>query len=213
MTDRRKGRGHTNARRLPAWPFGTATQVAELCGGINARTVQKLVAKHVLPTPERPGWYHLPRCVAAYCPYVQEIHGSAADDGEDIRSAKLRYWTARADLEELEAEAKAGTLIPYAHAELILTEAIAALRVECDANAGRLAPGLAVESNAAVIRRRLLDEYRGACARAAAKVAELTPTASPRETRRNETAEPEADGTRSGSQTRRATAEEHQTGS
>ncbi len=156
-------------RHRPFDIHGVTREIAATAIGLSPRRFHELVKAKILPAPLQHGKYDLPSVVRAWTEYV------AADKEGDatIAAAKRRFWNARADIEELEVDEKAGGLIPYGYAETVVMEAIATLRAECDGNAGRLAADLAAQTDAAAVRRRLLDEYRAACARAAVKVSEL----------------------------------------
>jgi hypothetical protein len=179
--DRRKGRqvgrqpGQGSKRGTPVWPCGTVDQARELCGGIAAVTLRQLVQKGVLPRPERAGWYHLPTTVAAYFDYTMGTQG----EGDDINTAKLRFWRAKGRHEELDAEQLDGRLIPLERAEAVQDEVLAELAGEMDGMAGKLAAELAGSRDIAFCRRRMLEEFRGARARAAAKVDRLRAAGEP----------------------------------
>lgn len=195
-TDRRRGKAD-NARERPTWPCGSIGQVVELLAAlgysITGTSIQRLVQRGILPRPERVGWYLLGQTAAAYIRYVD---AEAAPNGEteDLNAVKLRYWQARADNEELAAEATARMTILQADAEATQTAAFALFRARLDGIPARLAAELAGIANEAKIRKRLMAELReayGAAASALARLGDRQPAA---RDRADDEPAPEPDG-------------------
>jgi hypothetical protein len=141
--------------------------------GMPSGSYGTLVNRGILPTSTERGVHDL---IAIFAGYAKYLDGSRAEQraaSGPMAEAKLRLTEAQAALAELEAEQRAGALIPLAHAELVSSELVSQLRAEIDGMAGRLAAELSAESDAALIRRTLLVAYRGACDRAADKIARL----------------------------------------
>jgi hypothetical protein len=151
-----------------------ARAVAIEAMGLPAGTFDRLVSQRTLPPGPERGVYDLVALFAAYVGYldVERAEGGKGGDPE-MRGERLRYLTAHADVEEIEAEQRAGKVVLVDLIDRLILEAFAFLRGEIDGNAGRLAAPMAAESDPATCRRMLLDEYRGALDRSARKLTEL----------------------------------------
>lgn len=133
----------------------------------SVRMFQKHVQAGIFPPPVARGVHDFIAVLQAFADMVQ---AEAAGD-DSIAEAKRRFWNARAQREEQEAATEADQLLVKADVLEVERQAMIVLATQMDAVASRLASEVAGLSDAAVIRRRLLDELR-ACRASAARIFE-----------------------------------------
>ncbi len=122
--------------------MSTATQpiavIAKLLD-LSERRVQQLSREGVIPRAER-GQYDLVGSVRGYVRYLRDQAAKAQAGAPDYASERARCIRARADLAEMEAEAKRGSLIAAEDVEVAWIAVLALLRTRLLGLPDRLAP-------------------------------------------------------------------------
>lgn len=131
------------------------------------RELQLRIQMRELPGPVRGGGYDLIEAVDAWFRF--KVLSAAEAERGDL-SSKDRYWAARAQKEEIEAEAAAGRYVPLVDMLEAWQSCFSMVANRVDAVAGRVAAELAGVADAAIIRKRLMEELRGARAEAAEQI-------------------------------------------
>jgi len=124
---------------------------------LSERRVQQLSREGVIPKATR-GHYDLIGSVQGYVRYLRDQAAKAQAGAPDYASERARFIRARADLAEMEAEQKRGSLIAATDVEGAWIAVLALLRTRLLALPDRLAPQLHAEDSPAGIR----DGLRGA---------------------------------------------------
>lgn len=127
------------------YPVGTIAKLLEL----TERRVYQLAAQGVIPrTPK--GRYELVPAVRGYVRYLRDRAINAdVKDGEE-GDHKKRLTKARADIAEMEAERLRESLVPVENVERVWIEAASNVRARLLAIPHKVAPLVAVETNATV---------------------------------------------------------------
>lgn len=142
------------------------TVIAKLLD-LSERRVQQLSREGVIPKATR-GQYDLVGSVRGYVRYLRDQALRAQAGAPDYASERARFIRARADLAEMEAEEKRGSLIAAEDVETAWIAVLAALRTRLLALPDRLAPRLHAEESPAGMR----DLMRGAVREALEELAE-----------------------------------------
>lgn len=144
-------------------PIGVIAKLLDL----SERRVQQLSREGVIPKATR-GQYELVGSVRGYVRYLRDQAAKAQAGAPDYASERARFIRARADLAEMEAEAKRGSLIAAEDVEAAWIAVLALLRTRLLALPDRLAPQLHAEASPASVR----DVMRGAIREALEELAE-----------------------------------------
>lgn len=134
-------------------PIGVIAKLLDL----SERRVQQLSREGVIPKAER-GQYDLIGSVRGYVRYLRDQAQKAQAGAPDYAAERARFIRARADLAEMEAEEKRGSLIASEDAETAWIAVLALLRTRMLGLPDRLAPQLHAEKCTAGVR----DVMRGA---------------------------------------------------
>lgn len=144
-------------------PIGVIAKLLDL----SERRVQQLSREGVIPKATR-GQYELIGSVRGYVRYLRDQAAKAQAGAPDYASERARFIRARADLAEMEAEAKRGSVIAAEDVEAAWIAVLALLRTRLLALPDRLAPQLHAEASPASVR----DVMRGAIREALEELAE-----------------------------------------
>lgn len=106
---------------------------------LSERRVQQLSREGVIPKATR-GQYDLIASVRGYVRYLRDQAARAQAGAPDYASERARFIRARADLAEMEAEEKRGSVIAAEDAEAAWIAVLALLRTRLLALPDRLAP-------------------------------------------------------------------------
>lgn len=147
----------------PSQPIGVIAKLLDL----SERRVQQLSREGVIPKATR-GQYDLIGSVRGYVRYLRDQAAKAQAGAPDYASERARFIRARADLAEMEAEEKRGSVIGAEDVEAAWIAVLALLRTRLLALPDRLAPRLHAEANPAGVR----DVMRGAIREALEELAE-----------------------------------------
>jgi phage terminase Nu1 subunit (DNA packaging protein) len=134
---------------------------------LSERRVQQLSREGVIPKATR-GQYELIGSVRGYVRYLRDQAAKAQAGAPDYASERARFIRARADLAEMEAEEKRGSVIAAEDVEAAWIAVLALLRTRMLALPDRLAPQLHAEASPASVR----DVMRGAIREALEELAE-----------------------------------------
>lgn len=134
---------------------------------LSERRVQQLSREGVIPKAER-GQYDLIGSVRGYVRYLRAQAVAAQAGAPDYAVERARLIRARADLSEMEAETRRGTLIAAEQIETAWIDLLALLRTRLLALPDRLAPVVQAEATPAGAR----DAIRSAIREALEEVAE-----------------------------------------
>lgn len=146
-----------------AQPIGVIAKLLDL----SERRVQQLGREGVIPKATR-GQYDLVGSVRGYVRYLRDQAAKAQAGAPDYAAERARFIRARADLAEMEAEEKRGSVIAAEEVEAAWIAVLAALRTRLLALPDRLAPQLHAEDSPAGVR----DVMRGALREALQELAE-----------------------------------------
>jgi phage terminase Nu1 subunit (DNA packaging protein) len=141
---------------------------------LSERRVQQLSREGVIPKAER-GQYDLVGSVRGYVRYLRDQATKAQTGAPDYAAERARFIRARADLAEMEAEQRRGTLIAAEDAEAAWIAVLALLRTRLLGLPDRLAPLIHAETSLPVTR----DLIRGAIREALDELAETDVTSEP----------------------------------
>jgi phage terminase Nu1 subunit (DNA packaging protein) len=119
----------------PAQPISVIARLLDL----SERRVQQLSREGVIPKAER-GQYDLIGSVRGYVRYLRDQAVRAQAGAPDYASERARFIRARADLAEMDAEARRGVMIPAGEVEGAWIAVLALLRTRLLALPDRLAP-------------------------------------------------------------------------
>ncbi|MBK45026.1 MAG: terminase small subunit, Nu1 [Roseovarius sp.] len=147
----------------PAQPISVIAKLLDL----SERRVQQLSREGVIPKATR-GQYDLIGSVRGYVRYLRDQAAKAQAGAPDYASERARFIRARADLAEMEAEAKRGAVIAAEDVEAAWIAVLAALRTRLLALPDRLAPAVHAEASPAGVR----DVIRGAIRESLEELAE-----------------------------------------
>ena len=134
---------------------------------LSERRVQQLSREGVIPKATR-GQYDLIGSVRGYVRYLRDQAAKAQAGAPDYASERARFLRARADLAEMEAEQKRGSLLAAEDVETAWIAVLARLRTRLLALPDRLAPLVHAETSPAGVR----DVIRGAIREALEELAE-----------------------------------------
>jgi phage terminase Nu1 subunit (DNA packaging protein) len=146
-----------------AQPIGVIAKLLDL----SERRVQQLSREGVIPKATR-GQYDLIGSVRGYVRYLRDQAAKAQAGAPDYASERARFLRARADLAEMEAEQKRGSLLAAEDVETAWIAVLARLRTRLLALPDRLAPLVHAETSPAGVR----DVIRGAIREALEELAE-----------------------------------------
>ena len=144
-------------------PIGVIAKLLDL----SERRVQQLSREGVIPKATR-GQYDLVGSVRGYVRYLRDQAAKAQAGAPDYAAERARFIRARADLAEMEAEEKRGSVIAAEDVEAAWIAMLALLRTRLLALPDRLAPRLHAEASPAGVR----DVMRGAIREALEELAE-----------------------------------------
>lgn len=144
-------------------PIGVIAKLLDL----SERRVQQLSREGVIPKATR-GQYDLVGSVRGYVCYLRDQAAKAQAGAPDYAAERARFIRARADLAEMEAEEKRGSVIAAEDVEAAWIAMLALLRTRLLALPDRLAPQVHAEANPAGVR----DVMRGAIREALEELAE-----------------------------------------
>ncbi len=116
-------------------PIGVIAKLLDL----SERRVQQLSREGVIPKATR-GQYDLIGSVRGYVRYLRDQAAKAQDGAPDYAAERARFIRARADLAEMEAEEKRGSVIAAEDVEAAWIAVLALLRTRLLALPDRLAP-------------------------------------------------------------------------
>ena len=116
-------------------PIGVIAKLLDL----SERRVQQLSREGVIPKANR-GQYELIGSVRGYVQYLREQAAKAQAGAPDYASERARFIRARADLAEIEADEKRGSIIAAEDVEAAWIAVLALLRTRLLALPDRLAP-------------------------------------------------------------------------
>ena len=116
-------------------PIGVIAKLLDL----SERRVQQLSREGVIPRAER-GQYDLIGSVRGYVRYLRDQAAKAQAGAPDYASERARFIRARADLAEMEAEEKRGSVIAAEDVEAAWIAVLSLLRTRLLALPDRLAP-------------------------------------------------------------------------
>lgn len=128
-------------------PIGVIARLLDL----SERRVQQLSREGVIPKAER-GQYDLIGSVRGYVRYLRDQATKALAGAPDYAAERARFIRARADLAEMEAEEKRGSVIAAEDVETAWIAVLALLRTRLLALPDRLAPQLHAEESLAGVR-------------------------------------------------------------
>lgn len=131
-------------------PIGVIAKLLDL----SERRVQQLSREGVIPKATR-GQYDLIGSVRGYVIYLRDLAVKAQAGAPDYAAERARFIRARADLAEMEAEARRGSVIAAEDVEAAWIAVLALLRTRLLALPDRLAPRLYAEPNPAGVRDAL----------------------------------------------------------
>lgn len=134
---------------------------------LSERRVQQLSRDGVIPKATR-GQYDLVGSVRGYVRYLRDQAAKAQAGAPDYASERARFIRARADLAEMEAEEKRGSVIVAGDVEVAWIAVLSLLRTRLLALPDRLAPVAHAEATPAGVR----DVIRGAIREALEDLAE-----------------------------------------
>lgn len=134
---------------------------------LSERRVQQLSRDGVIPKATR-GQYDLIASVRGYVRYLRDQAAKAQAGAPDYASERARFIRARADLAEMEAEEKRGSVIAAEDVEIAWIALLSLLRTRLLALPDRLAPLAHAEATPAGVR----DVIRGAIREALEELAE-----------------------------------------
>lgn len=147
----------------PAQPIAVIAKLLDL----SERRVQQLSREGVIPKATR-GQYDLIGSVRGYVRYLRDQAAKAQAGAPDYASERARFIRARADLAEMEAEEKRGSVIAAEDVQTAWIAVLALLRTRLLALPDRLAPVVHAEASPAGVR----DVIRGAIREALEELAE-----------------------------------------
>lgn len=133
---------------------------------LTERRVQQLSRDGVIPRAER-GRYDLVGAVRGYVRYLREQAARAQSGAVDFGAERARLVKAKADLAEMEAEARRGDLLPASQVEEAWIAVLARLRSRLLVLPDRVAPLVREETTIAGAR----SQIRAAIAEALAELA------------------------------------------
>ena len=128
---------------------------------LSERRVQQLSREGVIPKATR-GQYDLVGSVRGYVRYLRDQAVSAQAGAPDYAAERARYIRARADLVEMEANQRRGTLIAADDIEAAWIKVLALLRTRVLALPDRLAPQVHIAANLTEARNLLSVNLREA---------------------------------------------------
>jgi phage terminase Nu1 subunit (DNA packaging protein) len=134
---------------------------------LSERRVQQLSREGVIPKATR-GQYDLVGSVRGYVRYLRDQAAKAQAGAPDYASERARFIRARADLAEMEAEERRGSVIVAGDVEAAWIAVLALLRTRLLALPDRLAPVIHAEASPAGAR----DVIRSALREALEELAE-----------------------------------------
>jgi phage terminase Nu1 subunit (DNA packaging protein) len=147
----------------PSQPIAVIAKLLDL----SERRVQQLSREGVIPKATR-GQYDLIGSVRGYVRYLRDQAVKAQAGAPDYASERARFIRARADLAEMEAEEKRGSVIAAEDVEAAWIAVLSLLRTRLLALPDRLAPVAHTEASPAGVR----DVIRGAIREALEELAE-----------------------------------------
>ncbi|MGP6089758.1 terminase small subunit, Nu1 [Antarctobacter jejuensis] len=136
-------------------PIGVIAKLLDL----SERRVQQLSREGVIPKATR-GQYDLIGSVRGYVQYLRDQALKAQAGAPDYASERARFIRARADLAEMEAEEKRGSVIAAEYVEGAWIAVLTLLRTRILALPDRLAPQLHSEASPAGVRDALRSALR-----------------------------------------------------
>lgn len=136
-------------------PIGVIAKLLDL----SERRVQQLSREGVIPKATR-GQYDLVGSVRGYVRFLRDQAVKAQAGAPDYASERARFIRARADLAEMEAEEKRGSLIASEDAETAWIAVLALLRTRLLALPDRLAPLTQEQSTVADTRNLIRATIR-----------------------------------------------------
>jgi len=128
---------------------------------LSERRIQQLSREGVIPKATR-GQYDLVGSVRGYVRYLRDQAVSAQAGAPDYALERARYIRARADLAEMEAQQRRGTLIASDDIEAAWIKVLALLRTRVLALPDRLAPQVHIAASLAETRTLLSVNLRDA---------------------------------------------------
>jgi len=137
-------------------PIGVIAKLLDL----SERRVQQLAREGVIPKETR-GQYDLVGSVQGYVRYLRDQAEKARGGAPDYAAERARFIRARADLAELDAEARRGRLLEAADVEAAWTAVLALLRTRLLALPDGLAPQLHAAGSVGDTRAALRMALRG----------------------------------------------------
>lgn len=136
-------------------PIGVIAKLLDL----SERRVQQLSREGVIPKATR-GQYDLIGSVRGYVQYLRDQALKAQAGAPDYAAERARFIRARADLAEMEAEEKRGSVIAAEDVATAWIAVLALLRTRILALPDRLAPQLHSEASPAGVRDALRSALR-----------------------------------------------------